>query len=53
MRSSAATEEALAPAEAAAIFANAAETARQHSPAAERDAFPRVLADLDTLWESA
>ncbi|MBA3450486.1 MAG: glycosyltransferase [Chloroflexia bacterium] len=32
---------------------NAYQTARDHSPAAEREAFSAVLADLDSLWNSA
>jgi hypothetical protein len=32
------------------MVANARETAAQHSPGAEREAFARVLGDLDGLW---
>jgi hypothetical protein len=50
-----ATEAALTlpPSEAARLTANAADTARQHSLEAEREAFGRVLEDLDALWASA
>jgi glycosyltransferase involved in cell wall biosynthesis len=50
-----ATETALTlpPTEVARIMANAADTARQHSLDAEREAFRRVLLDLDALWASA
>lgn len=34
------------------LLDNARETARTHSLAAEREAFGRVLADLDRLWET-
>jgi hypothetical protein len=35
------------------LVAHAGETARRHSPLAERVAFHQVLADLDALWASA
>jgi hypothetical protein len=35
------------------LVAHAGETARRHSPLAERAAFHQVLADLDVLWDSA
>lgn len=41
---------ALPPAESKRLAARAAETARLHSPRAEREAFTRVLHDLDALW---
>ena len=47
-----ATEAALAlsAAEAARLTQSARETARRHSPQAERDAFVQVLRDLDAIW---
>jgi hypothetical protein len=49
-----ATEAALTlpPPEAARLTTNAAETARQHSLEAEREAFGSVLQDLDAIWAS-
>ncbi len=49
-----ATETALALAseETARMVASARETAARHSPGAEREAFARVLNDLDQLWKS-
>jgi glycosyltransferase involved in cell wall biosynthesis len=44
---------ALSDAEAAEIKQNATETARRHSLEAEREAFGRVLADLDALWSAS
>jgi glycosyltransferase involved in cell wall biosynthesis len=51
----AATEEALAlpRTQASALKTAAFETAGRHSPVAERAAFLRVLADLDTIWAGA
>lgn len=43
----------LPPAEATRLIANASDTARQHSLEAEREAFGRVLDNLDAMWASA
>lgn len=42
----------LTAAEATRLMINAGDTARQHSLEAEREAFGRVLQDLDALWAS-
>jgi hypothetical protein len=50
-----ATEDALTllPAETTRLITNAADTARRHSLEAEREAFGRILSNLDALWANA